>query len=165
MELITKLGIDWRLLLAQLLNFSILMLVLNYFLYKPILGILREREIKVKKSLEDSQKIEEELLATAKEKDKTIREANQQAQVILSEAKNRAELEKQDIVKKAQSEAEQIIIQSQEQTVRMAKQTRQAIKEELADLVIDATSQVIAKKLDKKSDAKLIDDALKSIAN
>ena len=46
MELFGKLGIEWKLLLAQGLNFILLLIILRKFLYKPILKMLDERRAK-----------------------------------------------------------------------------------------------------------------------
>ena len=54
-ELLSKLGIDWRLLIAQLINFLILLFVLRRFAYKPIL--LRDIHVMVIKRANEKQKI------------------------------------------------------------------------------------------------------------
>ena len=55
MGLIYALGIDGRILLAQLFNFAILVFILWRFAYKPVLNILEERRLKVEKSLDDAE--------------------------------------------------------------------------------------------------------------
>ena len=47
MELFAKLGIDWRLLIAQLVNFVILFTALTFLLYKPLIAALDKRRAKV----------------------------------------------------------------------------------------------------------------------
>ena len=53
MELLTKLGINWQLLLAQIVNFLIVLGVLGIFVYKPILNLLDARSERIRKSMDD----------------------------------------------------------------------------------------------------------------
>ncbi|MEK7554807.1 MAG: hypothetical protein AAB518_02370, partial [Patescibacteria group bacterium] len=53
-ELIEKLGIDWKLLLAQGANFLIILAVLRFTLYKPLIRILAERRAKIDQGLRDA---------------------------------------------------------------------------------------------------------------
>ncbi len=54
-ELIEKLGINWRLLIAQAVNFLIILAVLRFTVYKPLIRILNERRAKIVKGLEDAE--------------------------------------------------------------------------------------------------------------
>ncbi len=54
MKLITALGLDYRILLAQFFNFAILLFVLWRFAYKPVFNILEERRAKIAKGISDS---------------------------------------------------------------------------------------------------------------
>lgn len=163
MELIEKLGIDWRLLLAQILNFTILMSVLNFFLYKPILNILRKREEKIKKSIADSHKIEEELLHTEKQNQQIISKANKDAADIIKKAQEAAELKKQNILESAKKESENILIKAEQKTARLAAKAQAEIKEQMSDIVLAATEKVLAKKVNSKNDQELINEAINSI--
>ena len=55
-ELLSSLGIDLRLFLAQLINFSILLFVLFKFAYKPILNMMDERTEKIEKGAAEPSK-------------------------------------------------------------------------------------------------------------
>ena len=58
MELLSKLGIDWKLLLAQVVNFGILLGVLTVFVYRPLLDLLDARRERIAKAMEDAGRIE-----------------------------------------------------------------------------------------------------------
>ncbi len=61
----TQLGIDWKLLLSQAVNFLLLLVILRIFVYKPILDILKKRREKI-----------EEGIAKAKEADIRLKEVD-----------------------------------------------------------------------------------------
>ncbi len=66
MELLTKLGINWQLLIAQIVNFVIVMGVLGYFLYRPILNLLDSRTERIRKAMEEAKRIENQAQEMAK---------------------------------------------------------------------------------------------------
>ena len=56
MEVLAKLGIDWKLLLAQAVNFAVLFWVLRRYAYQPMLDFLEKRTIKIEQGLKDAEK-------------------------------------------------------------------------------------------------------------
>ena len=50
-QLLSQLGIDWKLFLSQAVNFFILLLVLTFFVYKPLIKIVKERNKRIKEGL------------------------------------------------------------------------------------------------------------------
>src|SRR3989344_1278848 len=104
-----KLGIEPSLLLAQLINFSIIVVVLTRFLYKPILGMLakRKKEIEEGLAITERMRAEEEKLGLRKEK--LLAEARKEARVILEDAKKQGKDMGSEIVAAAHKEAGEII--------------------------------------------------------
>src|SRR3989338_11410320 len=104
MELIEKLGIDWRLLLAQIVNFLILLFVLTKFAFRPLIKMLDGRAEKIQKSLENAQKIEKNLEEANKQKEAIILEARHGAQDIISQTKKESEDLRQKLGVETQNE-------------------------------------------------------------
>ena len=48
---ISQFGIDWKLFLSQLVNFALILIVLKFFVYNPVIKILKERNKKIKEGL------------------------------------------------------------------------------------------------------------------
>ena len=57
--LLGKLGIDWKLFLSQAFNFFVLLGVLTFFVYKPLMTVIKERNKKIKTGLENWMPIED----------------------------------------------------------------------------------------------------------
>ena len=79
MELIDKLGIDLKLLIAQIINFVLLLGILTFLVYKPILKLLDKRKKMIEENVENTQKIEERLEKLEEEKEKVMAEASEKA--------------------------------------------------------------------------------------
>ncbi|MEK7165189.1 MAG: ATP synthase F0 subunit B, partial [Patescibacteria group bacterium] len=82
-----KLGIDIWLLFTQVVNFTIMVVVLNKFLYQPILRMLKERQQKIEAGLANAQKslIEEE--KQVKKRAEVLADAREEARAIIETAK------------------------------------------------------------------------------
>jgi len=86
-DLFHQLGVDWRLLLSQGVNFLVLLGVLTFFLFKPLLKLLEERKKKIELGLKVGKEAEERLLAIDKMKEEKISEAGKIAFEIIKKAK------------------------------------------------------------------------------
>ena len=64
MEILAKLGVDKWLLLAQGVNFIVLLLVLTRFVYRPFIRHLDERAARIEGGLTHAREAEERLLGT-----------------------------------------------------------------------------------------------------
>lgn len=83
MEALANLGIDWKLLLAQVVDFVIVLLVLKRFAYQPMLKLLDERTAKIEKGLADAEHAGQKLSEIETKED--IAEARTEAKRILAE--------------------------------------------------------------------------------
>lgn len=106
--------IDWFTVIAQIVNFLILLLLLKRFLFKPILKAIEERENKIKSQIEDAEtKVQE-----AEEAKKDFQEKNQaieeKRKSLLEEAKEDAQEKRKTLLENARKDAEELRIQLEE---------------------------------------------------
>lgn len=102
MKFLGNLGIDLGLLVAQIINFGLLLLILNHWVYKPIVKKIEEDEEKLKEAQKVKQDLEAEKQNFLTQKSQTEVSVKQHADQIISEAEKIAS----DIKNKAQLEAE-----------------------------------------------------------
>jgi F-type H+-transporting ATPase subunit b len=81
------LGIQWPKLLAQLLNFSIVLAVLWWFAYRPVFAMLEARRQKIAEGLANAEKIRAELAKTEAERNEILARAGEQADKLVEEAR------------------------------------------------------------------------------
>ncbi len=161
MDILNEFGIDWRLLIAQIINFAILLLVLKLILYKPILKMLEDRKIRIAEAEENAASIEKRLEKIEKEREKTMERASAEATKILEEAtKSSAEII-EEAHTKASADITQLIAKAKTQIDTDREQMRSEIRAELADLVASAMTQVYSKKLTKADQDEIIKQTLK----
>ncbi len=159
-ELLHKLGIDWKLLLAQIVNFLILFFVLKKFLYKPILGFLDKRRALIEKSLKDAERLEGEMARVKEMRGEIIKKANQRAEEIFKEARDLADAKKAEILRAASSEAERLIAETKKTLGKEKERLIDEAREDLAELVLLAVEKVVRERLDNEKDKALIRETI-----
>jgi len=163
MEAIHSLGIDGRLLIAQIINFIILLLLLKKFLYGPLVGMLDRRSETIKKSLEDAEKIEAELLATEERNRESLTEAQTETKAIIAAAKKSAEEEGLKIIESANKKALDQTKRALQEIEESKNQAKAEIKTEAAELITLAFEKIAEKKLDTADDQKMVKNILKEL--
>jgi len=161
-DMLTKLGIDWKLLIAQFVNFMILFLVLRAAAWKPLLLALEERRAKIKQGIDDANKAEDKLTSIESERQEIISKARSEALRIIEEAKQKATMLKEELLQKANQEIEQQMIEAKEQIQSERQASYQALKNDMALFVSQATGKII-KNLDIKNQEKLIQEAINDL--
>ncbi len=162
MELFAKLGIDWRLLVAQLVNFAVLITALTFFLFKPIMKALDSRRAKISESLENAERIGEELKRAGKESERIITDAHLEAQRIAAEAAKQAESARLAAVDRTKTEVASIIASGKAQLAAERDQMTAEVRRAASDLIAMATEKVINEKLTGAKDKQLIEKALET---
>lgn len=163
MEAITSLGIDAKLLIAQIINFLILLFLLSKFLYRPIVSMLDSRSKKIEQSLADAKKIEEDMLQTEERTAKAIANAQDEAKKMINQAKTSAAEEAKRIVVAAEKRSEDLKDKALLEIKEEKEKAMTEIRTEVATLVALATEKVISRKLDDKEDNRLIKEIIGQI--
>lgn len=162
-ELINTFHIDWKLLIAQLVNFGIVVFVLYKFAIKPLSKTMDQRTAEIEKSLDDAKKIEGDLAKLAEDKEKAMLEAKKQAQEIIEKARKQGEVQGKTMVDDAKKEVQTVIAAAKEQIAQEKQAMIKDVKAEVSNLVIKATAKVLEKVTTKEVDAKLVEESLKEI--
>jgi len=162
-EIFEKLGLDAALLISQIVNFVLLMLLLRKFAYGPILKVLQDRSDKIEKSLEQAKKIEEELKNTEETKITEIKKAKEEAQGIIKEAYDVAQVNSEKAIEETRTKTQDIVAKAkteiQEEKVKSVKEAER----EISDLAIQIAEKIIKKNLDNDTQRKLAEETLSKI--
>lgn len=144
-QLFDAFGIDWKLLIAQAINFGVLLAVLTYLLYKPVLKTLDERSALIKKGVVDAEEATKKLEEADDTAKARLQEAEGEAEGLVARARDEAGSERTRIVKEAETRASHI---EKDAEARAKEAKEQALKEserEIARLAILAAEKAIRK--------------------
>ncbi len=163
MNFFDQFGIQPVLLLAQVVNFAILVFILNKFLYKPILKVLEQRRQTIEDSLANAEKIEKELARTELDRQKKIDQALDEAKTIIADAKESSAKLISEAQVKAGEEAVKLINQAKQDLVSERESLHQEIRSEIADIVSISLEKILDKQLTTAQRQKLTKEALSQI--
>lgn len=157
MEALANLGIDWKLLLAQVVNFVVVLLVLKRFAYKPMLKLLDERTAKIEKGLADAESAGKKLGEMEVREKAVLSEARSEAKRILAETDEAAQ--KRDAAKIAETEVrvKKLLQESEVKMVADQKKMLEEAKSELVGTVFLAVEKILREKMDSAKEKELIE--------
>jgi F-type H+-transporting ATPase subunit b len=159
-ELITTFHIDWKLIIAQLVNFGIILFVLKKFAYGPMMKMMDDRTKKIEKGLKDAQDSHKKLAEIAEKEKEVLVEARKAAQEIVAKAEAVAIKNKEEIIVESKKQAEKILADAAKKIELEKIQMFAEVKMQVASLVISATSKIIDEKLDLEKDKAMINKAI-----
>lgn len=148
-EILHAFGIDGRLIIIQIVNFSILMGLLWYFLYTPVLKMLADREAKIKKGVEDAEKAGEALAHAGVERTAIIKGAHSEAGQIVTRATQHGEEKGKMLISEAQAKIEREIESAKKLGEEIKAQALKESEAEIAKLSMLATEKVLNAQLSK----------------
>ena len=160
MELLNNLGINGKLLIAQIINFLILLYVLYKFAYGPVLKMLDERTKKIEKGLKDAEDSHKKLAEISEKESTVLVEARKQAQEIIKKAEESASSQAQEIMNASKEQSQKMLETAQKQIEQEKTKILSEVRAEVAGLVMMATEKIIDEKLDATKDAALIKKAI-----
>ncbi len=160
-DVFSALGIDWRLLILQIIAFLILVFLLAKFVYPWLMKQVDERQANIEAAAKAATKAQESAAESQAETAAVLSKARKEADDILSNAKLEASQLLSNSEEKARSAAEKIAAEAQANIEKSIETAKRDLHNETLELIAFATEKVIHKKLDKKADAELIANALK----
>lgn len=138
-------GIDWRLLIINMINFGLLMLGLWYFVYGPVMAMLEERRQKLAKGVEDAEAAGMARAQIESERAAKLAEAAAQADESLSKARAAAAVREREIVEEAGKRAESIVAEAEAQAAEAKHKAIAESKEEVAKLIVLGMEKALRK--------------------
>ncbi len=154
------LGFSVSTLVAQIVNFLILLGLLYLVAYKPILRMFDERSRRIRESMEETQSIKEQAARAEEEAKKRIEAASKEGQELVARAVRTAGEVKQKAQQEAKPEAEALIAKARLEIQRERDEAIDELRKEFTDLTIAAAGKVIERELDKETHRQLIDKVL-----
>ncbi len=158
-ELITSLGIEWKILLAQIVNFAILFFVLKRFAIGPIMAILERREKKLSEQHNAGEVIEKKLADIEHQKKEILDAARIQSTSIIKDAELAATSLVAEARKVGEAEAASIIQTGKKVIQDERTLAESSLKSEIGTLVADAVEKAVGKAIDKRGHSALVEEA------
>lgn len=159
MEILQNFGIQPILLLAQIVNFLIILYLLKRFFYKPIQKVLADRQKRIEESLKNADLIEERLKKTQEKQAQILEEAAKSAQEIIENANKAARQNTADSLNQTKKSAEELLNRAKEEIQAQRAQMQKEVEKHTVTLVAEIVKKVLSKHLSTRQRQDLTEKA------
>lgn len=157
------LGVNVGDIIYQLVIFIILLALLRKFAFGPLMGIMKQREEHIANEIDAAEKSRKEAEKIAADQREALKEARQEAQDLIENAKKLGEQQEKDIIEKARVEAERIKDSALKEIEQEKEQAVSTLREQVASLSVLIASKVVEKELNEKDQEKLINEYIQEV--
>ncbi len=132
-------------LLYQLVNFIVLLIVLNFILFKPIRQIMREREQGISSALEDAKASQNRMQSLLDQYNASLAESKQKATAAYNSLYQQGLDTQRDMISSERSKAGEMLDKARAEIVAAANTARGELKKESERLSQDITSKMLGR--------------------
>ncbi len=158
-----SLGVNWKLFVAQLANFAVVLFVMWKWVYKPLLKIIDARTAKIENGLRDADAAASAKSGAEREAGEAILAARREAQRLLEEAQKQADAHHAEAKAKTQQELASLIQQGKDTLASEKEKMVQSARAELAELAVDAAKKALGTVLTEQQKKTLLEEAVKRL--
>ena len=157
------LSFDPGLFMWTIVTFFIVLMLLKWKAWGPLMSVLDKRAEDIKNALSAADRAKEDAEKASQDYEKLVQKAHIEGQQIISDSKAAGEKVKNDIESVARENAEKMIGKAKTQIEAESQKALQEIKSSVVDLSIEAAEKIIEKNLDSEDNRKLVEKTLDSI--
>ncbi len=161
-ELLQKLGIDWKLLSAQAVNFFLILIVLRLTIYKPLIQILKERKHKIQKGMEDAEEARRHLTEVEAKGRERIAEVEKESIMMLTKAETRAKEEEAEMMRVAKTKQDEMIKGAERAAETKTREAEEIFYRNAVEVVRAAVAKT-ARLSPSVIDASLVEEGLNAV--
>lgn len=155
-----SLGITWESIVLHLFNLIVLTVGLYFLLFRPVKKMIKQRQEKVKKIEQENADLNEEVKKMKSSSEKVLSEAKKEAAAIHESAVKVANQKADEIVSDARDRAKTLIEQTQREMDEDRNKLRSDIEKQIADVSVAVAEKVIEKKITPEDNKALIEKCL-----
>ena len=157
------LGINLGLIIVQILAFSIVMVTLNVWVFKPMTAMLQKRRETIAKGIEDARVAAEARANAEKDAAKIMADAEKKANATVAEARERAEVAAKDVKSAADADATKARDAALAEVEGERNKILGDLRGQVAALSIAAAQKLVGEALDEKRQHALINEFFSGI--
>jgi F-type H+-transporting ATPase subunit b len=153
-------GVNFPSLIFQIVNFLLLLYLLNRFLFRRVLQTLDERSGKIRQGLEDAETARRDRELAREEREAALSEARKEAADMLARANKIADDTRREILDEARTEAERVSAKAREEIVAEKDKAMAEIRGQVADLALDAAAKLVRSDMNATTQRRLVEEFL-----
>ena len=154
------LELDLQQIVSQAISFIVLLMILRRFAWRPLLTILDERRRHIETTLQDVASKKTELERLQADYAKRLAKIDDEARVKIQQAVLEGKRIAIEVQEDARVQAQAILAKSKETVELELAKAKVTLRDQVADMTVEAVERVLQQKLDAKTDRALVESAL-----
>ena len=142
-----------------------LFLAMSYLLFNPARKLLKDRQERIRKEIEDAKEDKESAAALKAEYEGRLKEIDKEAEAILSEARQKALKNETKILDEAKAEASRIIKRAKDEAELEKRHAMDDMKQEMVQIASLMAQKVVAASIDTQIQDTLVEETLKEMGD
>lgn len=143
-------------LLINLIALVVLFVLLFFIAYKPVRKYVEARKNHIENEMRESERLRRENEATNAQKEEIIKGAQDEASAIIAKAKGDAKDSAIQIRQDAEKAAAKKLKDADEAIALAEKRSREEMREEMVNIALDASKQLLGREVNAKDDERLL---------
>jgi F-type H+-transporting ATPase subunit b len=157
-------GVDVLKLTFQIVNFLLILYLLNRFVFRRVLALLDERQERIAKGLEDAESAARDRELARAEREAALDEARKEAAAMIARATKIAEDSRAEIVAAARAEAEKVAARATEEITAEKQRAIAELRSQVADLALDAAGRLVKAEMNAPTQRRLVEEFLAEVS-
>jgi len=157
-------GLEWQTIIQSLnltivanwINFGILVAVLSWLLFRPAKEFIQEKRETIKSRIDNAQEKEKTARELKKEKEQELQEAKERRSEIIERAESRAEEIVEEGREEAEKEAERIVEQAKKEAEQEKQEAFEELEEEYVDMALAGAEKVLEREISREDHEKFL---------
>ena len=145
-ELFAAFGVNWKLLVVQAINFSLLLLVLWRYLYTPILRVIDERQQKIAEGVKIAEEATQKLSDAERQSEEAIARADREAEDLVAAARTQAGEKGIQLLKEAEARAAAVLADAEARAEEAKRQAFLQSEREIGRAAMLAAEKILSQK-------------------
>lgn len=160
MEILETLGINFKVLIGQIINFVVILYLLKRFAYQPFLKVLGKRKTKIEYGLKKSEEIKKRIQLIKLQREKILQNTRKKTFQILKQSEKRGKQLAEKIVHDAHRERKNIMNLAAKQGKKVVEAMQGNQKETTINLGFGLAQEILKQKIDFEKDKQIIEEFL-----
>ncbi len=156
MDVLAKLGVDWKLLLAQAINFAVLFWVLRRYAYQPMLDFLEKRTVRIEQGLKDAEAAQVTLREMEEKEKMVLSEARTEAKAIIALAEVSAKKRDAEHALETEAKVKRLLLDAEVKITEEREKALASAKSEISELVLLSVEKILHEKTEGDTNGELM---------
>ncbi|HEX3000721.1 MAG TPA: F0F1 ATP synthase subunit B [Armatimonadota bacterium] len=161
--ILSDLGIQYPLIIAQAFGFLLLLIILRAFLYKPILGMLDAREEEIRTRYTDAEKARGHAEQLRHDYEARLAQADTEARDRIQDGVREGQAMRAELIAQAHEDRERIVEQGHREITDEREKMLYTVRDKVATMAVDAAGRIISKSVDAETHRELINEFLEEL--